>query len=271
MALKETSYSEASIRVLKGLEPVRQRPGMYTRTENPLHIVTEVIDNASDEAIGGYCKNIDVTLNADGSISVEDDGRGIPVGMHPEEKVPTVEIVFTRLHSGGKFTKGGNNAYAFSGGLHGVGVSVTNALSKRIEVTVWREKKVHRIAFTDGEVTEPLTSRPIARGEKKSGTKVTVWPDARYFDSMTIPLADLKHLLRSKAILLPGVHVELHSEKPNETETWHYENGLRGYLSQELELTTGEEIVIPLFEGELYADHESEGFASGEGAAWVAR
>ena len=115
MALKETSYSEASIKVLKGLEPVRQRPGMYTRTENPLHIITEVIDNASDEAIGGYCKNINVTLNADGSVSVEDDGRGIPVGMHPEEKVPTVEIVFTRLHSGGKFTKGGDNAYAFSG------------------------------------------------------------------------------------------------------------------------------------------------------------
>ena len=269
MALKETSYSEASIKVLKGLEPVRQRPGMYTRTENPLHIITEVIDNASDEAIGGYCNNINVTLNADGSVSVEDDGRGIPVGMHPEEKVPTVEIVFTRLHSGGKFTKGGDNAYAFSGGLHGVGVSVTNALSKRIEVTVWREKEVHQIAFTDGEVTEPLTSRPIARGEKKSGTKVTVWPDARYFDSMTIPLAELKHLLRSKAILLPGVHVELQNEKTNETETWHYENGLRGYLSQELELTTGEEIVIPLFEGELYADHDNEGFASGEGAAWV--
>ena len=116
MALKETSYSEASIKVLKGLEPVRQRPGMYTRTENPLHNITEVIDNASDEAIGGYCNNINVTLNADGSVSVEDDGRGIPVGMHPEEKVPTVEIVFTRLHSGGKFTKGGDNAYAFSGG-----------------------------------------------------------------------------------------------------------------------------------------------------------
>ena len=138
MAEKKSIYSEESITVLKGLEPVRQRPGMYTRTENPLHIVTEVIDNASDEAIGGYCKNIQVCLNADGSVSVEDDGRGIPVGLHPEEKVPTVEIVFTRLHAGGKFAKGGENAYAFSGGLHGVGVSVTNALSRRIEVTVWR-------------------------------------------------------------------------------------------------------------------------------------
>ncbi|EEO28057.2 DNA topoisomerase IV, B subunit [Oxalobacter formigenes HOxBLS] len=269
MAEKKSIYSEESITVLKGLEPVRQRPGMYTRTENPLHIVTEVIDNASDEAIGGYCKNIQVCLNADGSVSVEDDGRGIPVGLHPEEKVPTVEIVFTRLHAGGKFAKGGESAYAFSGGLHGVGVSVTNALSKRIEVTVWREKQVHHIAFTDGDVSEPLTSRPLSRGEKKSGTKVTVWPDAKYFDSMTIPLPELKHLLRSKAILLPGVHVELHNAKTGETETWQYEDGLRGYLSQALELASGDETVIPLFAGEHYADGENEGFAGGEGAAWI--
>ena len=131
-----SDYSESSIRVLKGLEPVKQRPGMYTRTENPLHIIQEVIDNASDEALGGHCKNIDVTMNADGSITVEDDGRGIPVGLHPEEGVSTVEIVFTRLHAGGKFDKGSGGAYAFSGGLHGVGVSVTNALSKRLEITV---------------------------------------------------------------------------------------------------------------------------------------
>ena len=139
MATKQSDYSESSIRVLKGLEPVKQRPGMYTRTENPLHIIQEVIDNASDEALGGHGKNIIVTINADGSISVEDDGRGIPVGLHPEEKVPTVEIVFTRLHAGGKFDKGAGGAYAFSGGLHGVGVSVTNALSSRLEITVWRK------------------------------------------------------------------------------------------------------------------------------------
>lgn len=269
MAEKRSTYSEESIKVLKGLEPVRQRPGMYTRTENPLHIVTEIIDNASDEAIGSFGKNILVTLNEDGSISVEDDGRGIPVGMHPEEKVPTVEIVFTRLHSGGKFAKGGDSAYAFSGGLHGVGVSVTNALSKRIEVTVWRDKKAHRIAFSDGDVSEPLTSRPLGRGEKKSGTKVTVWPNAKYFDSMTIPLPELKHLLKSKAILLPGVHVELKNAKTGETETWQYQDGLQGYLKQTLGLLTGEETVIPLFEGEHYAGHGNEGFAEGEGAAWA--
>ena len=268
MAEKKPAYSEESIRVLKGLEPVRQRPGMYTRTENPLHIVTEVIDNASDEAIGGYCHNISVTINADGSISVEDDGRGIPVGIHPEEKVPTVEIVFTRLHSGGKFAKGGDNAYAFSGGLHGVGVSVTNALSRRIEVTVWREKQQHKIAFTDGEVSEPLTSRPLTRGEKKSGTKVTIWPDARYFDSMDIPLAELKHLLQSKAILLPGVQVRLENRITGKTDIWQYHDGLRGYLSEALDLATGEETVIPLFDGSRYASRD-EGFAEGEGAAWV--
>ena len=136
------TYGEASIRVLKGLEPVKQRPGMYTRTDNPLHIVQEVIDNAADEALAGFGKRIDVTLHADGSVSVEDDGRGIPFGLHPEEQVPVVEIVFTRLHAGGKFDKGAGGAYSFSGGLHGVGVSVTNALAKRLEVTVWREGQV---------------------------------------------------------------------------------------------------------------------------------
>ena len=160
MATKKTAtdYSESSIRVLKGLEPVKQRPGMYTRTENPLHIIQEVIDNASDEALGGHCRNIVVTLRVDGGVSVDDDGRGIPVGLHPEEKVPTVEIVFTRLHAGGKFDKGSGGAYAFSGGLHGVGVSVTNALASRLEITVWREGRVHQLAFADGDLIEPLTS-----------------------------------------------------------------------------------------------------------------
>ena len=139
MATRKNEYSESSIRVLKGLEPVKQRPGMYTRTESPLHIVQEVIDNAADEALAGFCREISVTLEPDGSISVEDDGRGIPVGPHPEEKAPVVEIVFTRLHAGGKFDKAAGGAYSFSGGLHGVGVSVTNALSSRLEVTVWRD------------------------------------------------------------------------------------------------------------------------------------
>lgn len=271
MATKKSpaDYSESSIRVLKGLEPVKQRPGMYTRTENPLHIIQEVIDNASDEALGGYCKNIVVTLNTDGSVSVEDDGRGIPVGMHPEEKVPTVEIVFTRLHAGGKFDKGSGGAYAFSGGLHGVGVSVTNALSTRLEITVWRENGVHTLTFSGGDVIEPLKSRPIARDEKRSGTKVTAWPDAKYFDSSVIPQAELQRLLRSKAVLLPGVKVTLVHAKSGEVQTWQYDQGLRGYLTESLAQASNAETVIPLFEGEQYANADAEGFAEGEGAAWV--
>src|ERR1700742_941745 len=165
------AYSEASIKVLKGLEPVKQRPGMYTRTENPLHIIQEVIDKASDEALGGHAKNILVTLNADGSVSVEDDGRGIPVGLHPEEKVPTVEIVFTRLHAGGKFDKGAGGAYSFSGGLHGVGVSVTNALSKRLGGTTYREGSVAQIVFSAGDVVEQLKVRKQEAGAGADGAR----------------------------------------------------------------------------------------------------
>lgn len=264
-----SDYSESSIRVLKGLEPVKQRPGMYTRTENPLHIIQEVIDNASDEALGGYARQIMVTQNIDGSISVEDDGRGIPVGMHPQEKVPTVEIVFTRLHAGGKFDKGSGGAYAFSGGLHGVGVSVTNALSTRLEITVWREGGRHQMAFADGDVIEPLQSQPIARDEKKSGTRVTAWPNPKYFDSPVIAMTDLQRLLRSKAVLLPGVKVTLTTARTGETQTWQYDQGLRGYLIESLAQASGAEPLIPLFEGEQYASADTEGFAEGEGAAWV--
>jgi len=264
-----SDYSESSIRVLKGLEPVKQRPGMYTRTENPLHIIQEVIDNASDEALGGHCRNIVVTLRTDGGISVDDDGRGIPVGLHPEEKVPTVEIVFTRLHAGGKFDKGSGGAYAFSGGLHGVGVSVTNALSSRLEITVWREGKVHQLAFADGDLVEPLTSRSPTREDKKSGTRVTAWPNPQYFDSSAIPQAELQRLLRSKAVLLPGVKVTLVHERTGENQTWQYDQGLRGYLTESLAQGSNAELVIPLFEGEQYAGRDAEGFAEGEGAAWV--
>ena len=157
MATKQISeYSENSIRVLKGLEPVKQRPGMYTRTDNPLHIIQEVIDNSADEALAGHGKKISVTLHADGSVSIEDDGRGIPFGMHPEEKAPVMELVFTRLHAGGKFDKGSGGAYSFSGGLHGVGVSVTNALSKRMQVLSFREGKVTGMVFQGGGVLEKL-------------------------------------------------------------------------------------------------------------------
>ena len=275
MATKKpvSDYSESSIRVLKGLEPVKQRPGMYTRTENPLHIIQEVIDNASDEALGGHCKNIIVTQNADGSITVEDDGRGIPVGLHPEEGVPTVEIVFTRLHAGGKFDKGSGGAYAFSGGLHGVGVSVTNALSKRLEITVWRKEPngtgLHHLVFEHGDVVEPLTSVVAPRDGKKSGTRVTAWPDAKYFDSPAISQTELQRLLRSKAVLLPGVTVTLTNAKTGESQTWQYNDGLRGYLTEALAQATDGETLIPLFEGAQFAGPDTEGFAEGEGAAWV--
>ena len=272
MATRKSSasdYSESSIRVLKGLEPVKQRPGMYTRTENPLHIIQEVIDNASDEALGGYCKTISVTLNTDGSVTIEDEGRGIPVGLHPEEKVPTVEIVFTRLHAGGKFDKGSGGAYSFSGGLHGVGVSVTNALSSRLEITVWREGGEHRLAFANGDVIEKLKSRALSKDERRTGTRVTVWPNAKYFDSSVIPSADLQRLLRSKAVLLPGVKVTLTNAKTGDTQTWQYDQGLRGYLVESLAQASNAEPLIPLFEAEQYASADAEGFAEGEGAAWV--
>lgn len=266
MASQQTpAYSEGSIRVLKGLEPVKQRPGMYTRTDNPLHIVQEVLDNAADEALAGFGKKIKVTLHADGSVSVEDDGRGIPFGLHPEEKAPVVELVFTRLHAGGKFDKGKGGAYSFSGGLHGVGVSVTNALSTRLEVTCFRDGQVAKLAFGSGDVIEPLVVAPKGEGDRKQGTTVRAWPDAKYFDSAALPLGELTHLLRSKAVLMPGVQVTLLNEKTKDTQTWQYKGGLRDYLGQTL--TT--DPVIPLFEGEGYADAKDDSFAEGEGAAWA--
>jgi topoisomerase IV subunit B len=262
---KTSSYGEASIRVLKGLEPVKQRPGMYTRTDNPLHVIQEVIDNAADEALAGFGKRIDVCLHADGSVSVQDDGRGIPIGLHPEEQVPVIEIVYTRLHAGGKFDKGSGGAYSFSGGLHGVGVSVTNALAKRLEVSVWREGQVAKMAFSGGDVIEPLTLRKAAAGDRKQGTTVRAWPDAKYFESAELPKPELTHLLRSKAVLMPGVTVTLTVEKTVETTSWLYQGGLRDYLMQ----TLNADPVIPLFEGAHHADgSESENVAEGEGAAW---
>ena len=264
------SYGESSIRVLKGLEPVKQRPGMYTRTESPLHIIQEVLDNAADEALAGFGKRIAVTLHTDGSVSVDDDGRGIPFGLHPEEQVPVVEIVFTRLHAGGKFDKGSGGAYSFSGGLHGVGVSVTNALARRLQVSVWREGQCASMAFAGGDVIEPLVIRKAGSGERKQGTSVRAWPDAKYFESTELPRAELTHLLRSKAVLMPGVTVTLAldkgGDKPAETLSWLYQGGLRDYLGQGL----AAEPLIPLFEGAAYASGaETENFAEGEGVAWV--
>jgi len=269
---KTAAYAEASIRVLKGLEPVKQRPGMYTRTDNPLHIVQEVIDNAADEALAGFGKRIALTLHADGSVSVEDDGRGIPFGLHPEEGVPVVEIVFTRLHAGGKFDKGSGGAYSFSGGLHGVGVSVTNALARRLQVTVCRDGQVATLAFSGGDVIEPLVVRERTGSDRRQGTTVRVWPDAKYFESADLPRQELLHLLRSKAVLMPGVTVTLTVEKVGtkdprdaDTQTWLYKGGLRDYLIQGL----AADPIIPLFDGEQYASgSESDNVAEGEGAAW---
>ena len=260
-------YSESSIRVLKGLEPVKQRPGMYTRTDNPLHIIQEVLDNAADEALAGHGKKIKVTLHQDGSVSVDDDGRGIPFGLHPEENAPVIELVFTQLHAGGKFDKGKGGAYSFSGGLHGVGVSVTNALSHRMEVASHREGQVATLVFSGGDVIEPLALRPQATGERRQGTSVRAWPDAKYFESSQLPMPALIHLLRSKAVLMPGVSVTLVNEQngdKRDTQTWQYKDGLRGYLSQALPADP----VIALFEGAGFASAADENFAEGEGAAW---
>ena len=258
------TYSEASIRVLKGLEPVKQRPGMYTRTDNPLHVIQEVLDNSADEALAGFGKKLKVILHTDSSVTIEDDGRGIPFGMHPEEKTPVIELVFTRLHAGGKFDKQGGGAYSFAGGLHGVGVSVTNALGKRLEATSYRDGQVASIVFEGGDVTVPLKIRKAGEGDRKTGTTVRAWPDPKYFESPLLPMNELAHLLRSKAVLMPGVTVSLLNEKTKETLSWIYKGGLRDYLEQSL---TGE-AVIPLFEGEGFADAQNESFADGEGAQW---
>ena len=265
MAVKPPAeYSEASIRVLKGLEPVKQRPGMYTRTDNPLHVIQEVLDNSADEALAGHGKKIRVTLHLDGSVSIDDDGRGIPHGLHPQENAPVIELVFTRLHAGGKFDKGSGGAYSFSGGLHGVGVSVTNALAKRLEATSYREGMVARMVFEAGDVTEPMEVRKAVEGDRRSGTSVRVWPDPKYFESSALPMTELVHLLRSKAVLMPGVSVTLTHEKTREVQTWLYKAGLRDYLMQAL---SGDP-VIPLFEGEAFADASHDSFAEGEGAQW---
>lgn len=263
------NYDESSFRVLKGLEPVRERPGMYTRTDSPAHIIQEVIDNAADEALAGFAKNIHVLVARDGAVTVTDDGRGIPVGLHPEENIPVVVLAFTRLHAGGKFDKkGGNTAYAFSGGLHGVGVAVTNALSLSVEVEVRREGKIHAVSFSEGG--EKISVLAV-RGEcgKQTGTKVRVQPDPKYFDSPRAPQGELERLLRSKAVLLPGVKVTLAVEQADgklAEKTWRYPDGLSGYLK---EIAGEEQAVALLYANENYAGADHESFAAGEGAAWA--
>ncbi len=247
-------YDSSAIEVLTGLEPVRKRPGMYTSTDRPNHLAQEVIDNSVDEAIAGYAKRIDVILHKDGSLSVSDDGRGMPVDKHKTEGVSGVEVILTRLHAGGKFS---NKNYTFSGGLHGVGVSVVNALSKKLEVWVRRGGKEYYMSFADGQKTKELKAIGAA---KKSGTSLRFWPDEKYFDSIKYNVPRLKHLLRAKAVLCSGLHVTFTDEtdKKNDEE-WKYQDGLKDYLLTEL----GDQELVPAepFVGRLQGNDEMADWA----------
>jgi len=226
-----SKYDAASIEVLSGLEPVRKRPGMYTQTERPNHLAQEVIDNSVDEAIAGHASTIDVILSKDGSLQVSDDGRGMPVDIHPNEGIPGVEVILTKLHAGGKFS---NKNYEFSGGLHGVGVSVVNALSKHLEVWVRRGGKEYNISFADGNKVSDLEEVGTV-GKRNTGTTLQFWPDPSFFDSNKFSVPRLKHVLRAKAVLCPGLKVSFYEEKTDETSKWCYEDGLRDYLMDELQ------------------------------------
>ena len=222
-----TRYDAADIEVLTGLEPVRKRPGMYTDTSRPNHLVQEVVDNSVDEALAGHCSCIDVVLFADGTIEVADDGRGMPVDIHPGEQVSGVEVILTRLHAGGKFSQ---KNYKFSGGLHGVGVSVVNALSLQLEVKVKRAGLEYAMRFAGGERKTPLAE--IGKvGRQNTGTSIRFLPDPKYFDTVKIVLPRLKHLLRAKAVLCPGLTMTLRDEASGEQHRWHYEDGLTSYLA----------------------------------------
>jgi topoisomerase-4 subunit B len=225
-----SSYTASDIEVLSGLEPVRRRPGMYTHTSRPNHLAHEVIDNSVDEALGGHCKQIDVTLFKDGSLQVVDDGRGMPVDIHPKEKVSGVELILTRLHAGGKFSDAN---YKFSGGLHGVGVSVVNALSKKLECVIRRGGKEYSIGFADGKVTSKL--KPIGTVPARStGTTVHFWPDPKFFDSDKFSVPPLKHTLKAKAVLCPGLRITFTQEATGEKDEWFFTGDLGAYLNDEL-------------------------------------
>jgi len=222
------TYNAAQIEVLAGLDPVRKRPGMYTDTSRPNHLAQEVIDNAVDEALAGFAGKVEVTLHEDGSVEVADDGRGMPVDIHPQEGIPGVELILTRLHAGGKFS---NNNYQFSGGLHGVGVSVVNALSSRLEVCIRRGGFEYRMSFADGEKTSELSQTGTAP-KRESGTRVRFWPQAKYFDTVKFATPRLKHLLKAKAVLCPGLFVSFNDKASGELTEWCYQDGLRSYLAE---------------------------------------
>lgn len=234
--MSEQNYNAEAIEVLNGLEPVKRRPGMYTDTTRPNHLGQEVIDNSVDEALAGHATKIDVILHEDNSLEVCDDGRGMPVDIHPEEGLPGVELILTKLHAGGKFS---NKNYQFSGGLHGVGISVVNALSTRVEITVKRDGQVHEMAFENGDKVQDLEITGTV-GKRNTGTSVHFWPDASYFDSANFSLSKLNHILKAKAVLCPGLKIRLINKQTKETQEWHYEAGLEDYLKDS---ATGYEVL----------------------------
>lgn len=249
------TYTSENIEVLSGLEPVRKRPGMYTDTTRPNHLIQEVVDNSVDEALAGHARSIRVTLLKDGGVEVEDDGRGMPVDLHPVQKKPGVEVILSTLHAGGKFS---NNNYQFSGGLHGVGVSVVNALSRKLEVLVKRDGQLHHISFAGGEKTSELEVVDTV-GKRNTGTLLRFWPDESYFDSPRISVARLRHLLRAKAVLCPGLAVTLENQATGETENWQFSDGLVEYL---LEGTRGwERVPAEPFDGAMKGDTEAVDWA----------
>jgi topoisomerase IV subunit B len=249
------SYTASDIEVLSGLEPVRRRPGMYTHTSRPNHLAHEVIDNSVDEAIAGYCKEIDVTLFKDGSLQVADDGRGMPVDIHPKEKVSGAELILTRLHAGGKFS---DTTYKFSGGLHGVGVSVVNALSKHLECWIRRGGKEYNIAFKDGKITSKLEAIGTV-GQRNTGTTVRFWPDPKFFDSDKFSVPPLKHALKAKAVLCPGLRITFKNEATGEKDEWFYTGDLGAYLVEELQKET--RIPAEPITGTLTEDNDAVDYA----------
>jgi topoisomerase-4 subunit B len=251
-----SSYNSDAIEVLTGLEPVRKRPGMYTQTERPNHLAQEVIDNSVDEAIAGHATTLAVTLYKDGSIEVVDDGRGMPVDIHPQQKLPGVEVIMTKLHAGGKFS---NKNYQFSGGLHGVGISVVNALSTKVEVWIKRNGEEHYMSFANGERKTKL--KVLGKLKKdETGTRIRFWPDKKFFDSEKFSVNDLKHVLRAKAVLCTGLHVSFYDEKANKSVEWFFEDGIQAYLMDELGKKTTTVPVEP-FIGEMSGNEESVNWA----------
>ncbi|HEX4970760.1 MAG TPA: DNA topoisomerase IV subunit B [Steroidobacteraceae bacterium] len=249
------SYTASDIEVLSGLDPVRRRPGMYTDTSRPNHLAHEVVDNSVDEALSGHAKRIDVVLYKDGSLEVADDGRGMPVDIHPKEKVSGVELILTRLHAGGKFN---DKNYEFSGGLHGVGVSVVNALSKNLECWVKRGGKEYNISFKDGKAKSKLEVVGDV-GKNNTGTTVRFWPDPQFFESVAFSVPKLKHMLRAKAVLCPGLRVTLKIEQTGEKDEWLYTGGVNEYLREAL--GEGEWLPPEMFTGSIKAEKEAAEWA----------